>query len=76
MKQFKSRVMLEIMFDVYTDGETEAEAGKVSEEMVDDLAKYLKRQIETADGIPGPSECWMASWGVSNVDIEECETEE
>lgn len=75
-KQYKSRVLLEIMFDVYTEGENEEEAGAASEEMVDGLARYLKTQLETADGLPSPSECWMANWGVRNVDIEECEEDD
>lgn len=70
-KEYKSRVMLEVVFDVYTSGRTEEEAGEASEDMVEDIAKYLRTQLEMADGLPSPSECWMATWGVRNVDIEE-----
>ena len=75
-KEYKSRVMLEIVFDVYTSGQTEEEAGEASENMVEDIAKYLRTQLEMADGLPSPSECWMATWGVRNVDIEERKDDE
>ena len=77
-KEYKSRVVLEIIFNVYTSGRTEEEAGRASEDMIDDVAKHLKTQLENADGLnlPSPSECWMATWGVRNVDIEEREEDE
>jgi len=70
-KEYKSRVMLEVVFDVYTSGRTEEEAGEASEDMVEDIARYLRTQLEMADGLPSPSECWMSTWGVRNLDIEE-----
>ena len=76
MKEYKSRVVLEVVFDVYTSGNTEEEAGDASENMIDDVARYLRTQLEMADGLPSPSECWMATWGVRNVDIEERKDDE
>lgn len=70
-KEYKSRVMLEIMFDVYTNGRTEEEAGEASEDMVEDIVRYLLMQLQTADGLPDPSECWASTYGVRNIDIEE-----
>lgn len=73
-KEYKSRVLLEVMFDVYTDGRTENEAGASSESIVEWVARYLAKQLEkNGNGVtlPSPSECWMANWGVRNIDIEE-----
>lgn len=75
-KEYKSRVMLEVIFDVYTSGQTEEEAGSASEDMVEDIAKYLRTQLEMADGLPSPSECWLSTWGVRNLDIEEWSDQE
>lgn len=73
-KEYKSRVMLEIMFDVYTSGRTEEEAGADSENIVEWVTRKFSEYLEAnADGVelPSPSECWMSNWGVRNLDIEE-----
>lgn len=74
--QYKSRVCIEIMADVWTTGETEEEAGKASEELADDLVRSLEHQILYADGWPGTDEVQFSTWGVRNIDIEECEEED
>ena len=78
-KEYKSRVMLEIMFDVYTSGRTEEEAGADSESIVEWVArKFSKYLEENADGVnlPSPSECWLSTYGVRNIDIEERKDDE
>lgn len=78
-KKYKSRVMLEVMFDVTTSGKTEDEAGGNAEDIIEWVARKFSEYLkENADGVrlPSPSECWMSSWGVQNVDIEESEDDE
>ena len=73
-KEYKSRVMLEVMFDVYTSGRTEEEAGADSESIVEWVARKFSEYLEAnADGVklPSPSECWLSTYGVRNIDIEE-----
>lgn len=73
MKLYKNRVCIEIMADIYTESKTEDEAGKASEDIADDLVRYLEHQIMNADGCPGMDEVQISTWGVRNVDIEEYE---
>lgn len=75
-KQYKNRVCIEIMANIWTEGKTEEEAGKASEDIADDLVRYLEHQIRHADGCPGIDEVQISTWGVRNIDIEECEEEE
>ena len=75
VKMYKNRVCIEIMADIFTDSRTEDEAGKASEDIADDLVRYLEHQIMNADGCPGIDEVQISTWGVRNVDIEECEEE-
>lgn len=70
-KLYKNRVMIEIMADIYTEAKTEDEAGRMSEEMADDLVRSLEHQIMYADGWPGTDEVEISTWGVRNLDIEE-----
>lgn len=74
-RQYKSRVCIEIMADIWTDGETEEKAGALSEEVANDLVRSLEHQILYADGWPGTDEVQISTWGVRNIDIEECEEE-
>ena len=74
-KQYKNRVCIEIMADIWTNGETEEKAGAMSEDIADDLVRYLEHQIRHADGCPGIEEVQISTWGVRNIDIEECEEE-
>jgi len=70
-KLYKNRVIIEIMADIYTEGESEEEAGRLSEEMADDLVRSVEHQIMYADGWPGTEEIEISTWGVRNLDIEE-----
>lgn len=70
-KLYKNRVMIEIMADIYTEAQTEDEAGRMSEEMADDLVRSVEHQIMYADGWPGTEEIEISTWGVRNLDIEE-----
>ncbi len=70
-KLYKNRVIIEIMADIYTEAQTEDEAGRMSEEMADDLVRSIEHQIMYADGWPGTEEIEISIWGVRNLDIEE-----
>ena len=75
-KLYRNRVSIEIMADIYTEGETENEAGAASEDIADDLVRYLEIQIRMADGVPGTDEVQISTWGVRNIDIEEYNEED
>ena len=78
-KEYKSRVMLEMMFDVYTSGRTEEEAGADSESIIEWIARKFSEYLqENGDGVhlPSPSECWLSTYGVRNVNIEEREEDD
>lgn len=70
-KEFQSRVLLEVMFDVITSGKTEDEACGYAESIIEWVARKFSEYLkENADGVrlPSPSECLMTSWGVRAVD--------
>lgn len=75
VKLYKNRVCIEIMADIFTEGRTDEDAGKASEDIADDLVRYLEHQIMNADGCPGVDEVQISTWGVRNIEIEECEEE-
>ena len=74
-KLFKNRVMIEIMADIYTESDDENDAGAASEDIADDLVRYLDIQIKMADGLPGIDEVQITTWGVRNIDVEEADCE-
>ena len=74
-KLWKTRVQAEIVFEVMTWAKTEEEAGANSEEIADDLVRYLETQIKQADGLPDPDDVNVVVWGVRNTDVEEYKEE-
>lgn len=75
-KMYKNRVSIEIMADIFTEGETEEQAGAISENIADDLVRSVEHHIMYEDGWPGPDEIQISTWGVRNIDIEEVEGDE
>ena len=73
---WKNRVEVDIIFEIWTNGKTEEEAGKQSEDVADDLVRYLDHQIRFADWIPDPEDVYLATWGVRNLEVEKYEDEE
>lgn len=71
MSKFMNRVMIEIMADICTESDDDQKAITASEEIGEDLVRYLDLQIKTADGVPGVDEVQITSWGVRNLDVEE-----
>lgn len=69
MKEYKSRVTVEVMLNVYTTSESEEEAASAAEKMGDRVAKFLGVSLREAFG---PSELYMTNYGVRCVDVEEC----
>ena len=67
---------VDIVFEIWTNGKTEEEAGKQSEDIADDLVRYLDNQIRFSDGIPGPESVYLSTWGVRNLEVEKYEDEE
>ena len=75
-KLYRNRVVIEIMADIYTESDDEDRAGAASEEIADDLVRYLDQQIKMADGLPGQDEVQITTWGVRNLDVEKYEGDE
>lgn len=75
-KLFVNRVLIEIMADIYTEGEDEQQAGTMSEEIGDELVRVLEDRIKSADGCPGIDEVQITSWASRNLDIEEYKEDE
>ena len=79
-KLYKNRVMVEIMMDIYTEGDTEEEAGAKSEDVADNIVRFLEDQLALEpDWHPGYKEdcqVYLSTWGVRNTDVEEYKEEQ
>lgn len=73
-KQYRNRVLIEIMADIYTESDDDQQAGTMSEDIGEDLVRYLEHhQIRHADGCPGVDEVQITSYAARNLDVEEME---
>lgn len=61
-KLWKTRVELDVMLEIWTEGNTEEEAGKVAEQIAFDLPRALE---DAQDGV------YVTNWGTVTGDIEE-----
>lgn len=75
-KQYCSRVLIEIMADIYTESDDDQQAGTMSEDIGEDLVRYLEHQIIYADGCPDVDEVQITSYAAKNLDVEEMEEDE
>ena len=74
-KQYRNRVLIEIMADIYTESDDDQQAGTMSEDIGEDLVRYLEHQINHADGCPGVDEVQITTYAARNIDVEEMEEE-
>ena len=75
-KQYRNRVLIEIMADIYTESDNDQQAGTMSEDIGEDLVRYLEHQIHHADGCTGVDEVQITSYAARNLDVEEMEDDE
>ena len=75
-KQYRNRVLIKIMADIYTESDDDQQAGTRSEEIGEELIRYLDDRIMFADGCPGIDTVQITSWAARNLDVEEMKEDE
>lgn len=78
-KLYKNRVCVEIMMDIDVEGDTEEEAGAKSEDVADNIVRFLEDQLALDHSwcscYRENCSTYITSWGVRNTDVEEYEEE-
>lgn len=75
-KWYCNRVLIEIMADIYTESDDDQQAGTRSEDIGEELIRYLDDRINFADGCPGFDTVQITSWAARNLDVEEMKEDE